>query len=284
MGYGAAAATVRSHVPIAPALSGALPRLYHQQLHQRRRDSGFDGSLCLSTSGRRAEGLQEGPADGLQETSGSGSGVKYTEQDCARWRAEFGFARQQHSLACLGYTDDELLEWRKPFDELALNNRISFAVFERYVKRKFSNVINDDELAEKIRCFWKMFDNDCSDYIDFGEFIKAGTVFDVDLTREKIRKRGVQATFMQYAEDELMVEPHFFQLMSDFNFFVVTTTDVQGFMKSVDQDKDGLISLDDFLEWAESDELPTFKERFYSKKRSVVPLPPAEPDDDDDEW
>ncbi|CAK0852626.1 unnamed protein product [Prorocentrum cordatum] len=85
-----------------------------------------------AASGRRARGQQlpgGGPAGGerrlgrgAQELgAASRAGRALRHRHVATWRAEFGFARRQHSLAQFGYTgpNDELLEWRRQFDELA---------------------------------------------------------------------------------------------------------------------------------------------------------------------
>mmetsp|Transcript_48745 Transcript_48745/g.137784 ORF Transcript_48745/g.137784 Transcript_48745/m.137784 type:complete len:284 (-) Transcript_48745:305-1156(-) len=270
----AAAATPRGLGPAAPAAPAAMLRRAHQQVPRGVR-AGGDGFV---------DPQWEGEPAAQEETSGSGAdaGPGYTSEDIAAWRADFGFARQQHSLAQIGYTDEELLEWRRPFDAVAQDNRISFPAFERFVAEKYSGVIPDDQLAQKVRRFWDMFDVDNSNYIDFGEFIGAGILFDVDWTREKIRKQGVEATFTQYAEEEFMLEHQFYELMLDFQFFVVTETDARGFMLAVDNDKDGLVSLEDFVQWAENDELPTIK-KFKSKKfQKTVPQPPGDDDSDDD--
>mmetsp|Transcript_80929 Transcript_80929/g.179868 ORF Transcript_80929/g.179868 Transcript_80929/m.179868 type:complete len:314 (+) Transcript_80929:86-1027(+) len=179
----------------------------------------------------------------------------YSAAEVNSWRAEFGFARRQHSLASFGYTDDELREWRKPFDEVAQGNRIPFPVFEKFVARKYSGVISDERLAQKVRHFWAKFDQDHNDFVDFGEFISAGLLIDVDWAKEKIRKQGIEDTFTSYAEDGFMFEPHFFQLMCDFRFFVATATDVRTLMRIADKDCDGLVSLSDFVQWAGSEDL-----------------------------
>jgi len=176
----------------------------------------------------------------------------YTPEDIMAWRAEFGFARRQHSMAQFGYTDDELLEWRAPFDELATDEGISFPKFERFVCRKYKDVIPDAQLAAKVQYFWEKFDRDRSNHIDFGEFIIVGLAFDIAWAKEKIRKEGIEETFMKYAENDFMIEPHFFQLMCDFRFFVSTATDVRKLVLLADQDRDGLVSLADFVTWAES--------------------------------
>eukprot|EP00421_Protoceratium_reticulatum_P028509 CAMPEP_0168478710 /NCGR_PEP_ID=MMETSP0228-20121227/63096_1 /TAXON_ID=133427 /ORGANISM="Protoceratium reticulatum, Strain CCCM 535 (=CCMP 1889)" /LENGTH=141 /DNA_ID=CAMNT_0008494975 /DNA_START=39 /DNA_END=461 /DNA_ORIENTATION=- len=141
-------------------------------------------------------------------------------------------------MASFGYTDDELLEWRKPFDVLARENRISFPAFEGFVSGKYSGVIPEERLSQKVRYFWAMFDKDSSNFVDFGEFIGAGLLFDVDWAKEKIRQQGIEETFSHYAEDGVMAEAQFFQLMCDFRFFVTTATDVRTLIRAADQDHD----------------------------------------------
>uniref|UniRef100_A0A7S1WDC0 EF-hand domain-containing protein n=1 Tax=Alexandrium catenella TaxID=2925 RepID=A0A7S1WDC0_ALECA len=208
---------------------------------------------------------------------------EYNFADVARWRSDFGFSRRQHSLASFGYTDDELLEWRKPFDALAdpTGSRIAYAGFEKLVLRVYHDVISDEQLQQKVRYFWEQFDADKSDFVDFGEFINAGLLFNVDFAKEKIRKDGIEATFMKYAEDSFMAEPHFMQLMSDHHFFAVTTTDVHKLVSLADQDHDGLVSLSDFVQWIESeDRVPAAKlnRRRRRAKGGAVAPPPPEPE------
>jgi len=226
----------------------------------------------------------EASTDG-DAASGSGTaalGHMYTEADVNEWRASFGFAKRQHSLAQIGYTDDELLEWRKPFDELAKEDRIDFTAFEQFVTRKYIGVLPEEMLKEKVQFFWAKFDRDGSNFIDFGEFIVAGLLFDVIWAKERIIKDGIEETFVKYAEDGFMMEPHFFELMCDFRFFVATATDVRKLMRVADKDRDGLVSLPDFRDWVES--MDTGLEERKSRKRSgkrAKPLPPPpEPDEE----
>lgn len=210
-----------------------------------------------------------------------GFDFEYTAEDVAAWRADFRFPRRQHSLAQFGYTDDELLEWRKPFDALARGaNRISFSAFKGFVAQKYKNVIPDDQITDKVQIFWNKFDRDKSDFIDFGEFIDAGLMFDIDWAKEKIRQDGIEETFAKYSEDDFMIEPHFFQLMCDCRFFVATASDVRKLVQACDQDSDGLVSLLDFVQWVESpdfsDPIERVKQRPLGGK---VRLPPPEPED-----
>eukprot|EP00933_Yihiella_yeosuensis_P032528 TRINITY_DN26124_c0_g1_i1.p1 TRINITY_DN26124_c0_g1~~TRINITY_DN26124_c0_g1_i1.p1 ORF type:complete len:287 (-),score=53.76 TRINITY_DN26124_c0_g1_i1:94-954(-) len=222
----------------------------------------------------------EGPAGSLSNPS------PYTLEDVAEWRADFGFARRQHSLAQFGYTDDELLEWRKPFDELAEDNRIQYPVFEQFMIEKFSGLIDDRHIAEKVRISWRRFDRDGNNEVDFGEFIGAGLLFDIDLAKEKIRQIGIEETFAEYSEDDFMLEPHFFKLMCDFRFFVATATDVQKLVQAADKDGDGLVSLSDFMQWAESIDIADDsgepagekKRRKRGSGRRLVAPPPPEPE------
>lgn len=194
----------------------------------------------------------------------------YTQEDISAWRAEFGFSRRQHSMAQFGYTDDELLEWRKPFDELATEEGISYPKFEQFVCRKYTDVIPNAQLAAKVQYFWEKFDRDRSNFIDFGEFIVVGLAFDIAWAKEVIRKKGIEATFLRYAEDEFMIEPHFFQLMCDFRFFVATATDVRKLVLLADQDRDGLVSLSDFVQWAESADFDMMHGKTKKRRRGIA--------------
>jgi Ca2+-binding EF-hand superfamily protein len=210
----------------------------------------------------------------------------YTHADVALWRAEFGFARRQHSLAQFGYTDDELLEWRKPFDELVDENSdpatISLEGFKQMCARKYAGIVEDEELARKVQHFWDKFDRDGNRRVDFGEFIACGLLFDVDGAKEKIRRDGIDATFERYAEDGFMSEQNFFQLMCDFRFLVTTATDVRALVRNADQDCDGLVSLSDFVQWAEGSD-DGLEDRQQGKRQRkararTVPPPPPEPE------
>eukprot|EP00928_Gymnodinium_smaydae_P039772 TRINITY_DN27098_c0_g1_i2.p1 TRINITY_DN27098_c0_g1~~TRINITY_DN27098_c0_g1_i2.p1 ORF type:complete len:384 (+),score=86.94 TRINITY_DN27098_c0_g1_i2:76-1227(+) len=208
--------------------------------------AGNSAAASSSSSGRRSSSCS---ADAGLDTGGAEVRT-YSAADINAWRAEFGFARRQHSLAQIGYTDDELLEWRRPFDEFARDGQIALPDFERFVARKYRGVIPADALAQKLRFFWDQFDRDGSNFVDFGEFIGAGLMLDVDCVREIIRKEGIEATFEKYAEDGFMLGHHFFQLMCDFRFFVATATDAEKLAVDADKDRDGLVNLSDFATWA----------------------------------
>jgi len=207
----------------------------------------------------------------------------YTPEDIMSWRAEFGFARRQHSMAQFGYTDDELLEWRAPFDELATKDGISYPDFERFVCRKYKEVIPDSQLSAKVKYFWDKFDRDSSNHIDFGEFIIVGLAFDIAWAKEKIRKDGIEETFSKYAEDDFMFEPHFFQLMVDFRFFVATATDVRKLVLLADQDRDGLVSLADFVMWSESVDFDTTGAKRKRRDKGGAQGPRSSPPDPEPE-
>eukprot|EP00929_Paragymnodinium_shiwhaense_P109760 TRINITY_DN76283_c0_g1_i1.p1 TRINITY_DN76283_c0_g1~~TRINITY_DN76283_c0_g1_i1.p1 ORF type:complete len:323 (-),score=62.22 TRINITY_DN76283_c0_g1_i1:124-1092(-) len=260
----------------------------------------------LSSGGSSSSGEPKATADILATCFGNESGGgkltrRYSDDDIQSWRATFRFPRRQHSLAHFGYTDDELLEWRQPFDELRDADEgewVSFEAFERFVTSKYIDVVSEEELSAKVRHFWNEFDRDGSGFIDFGEFIGVGLSFDVDWAKEKIRQDGVEATFQKYSDNGVMAEPHVFQLMTDFNFFVATATDVQTIVAEADQDGDGLINLDDFAAWVRQQDAgcmePTtrsplaqdadltpatsLKRRRGGGRGRAVPLPPPEPE------
>jgi len=266
--------------PVPPAIgrgtvpTARVPLLGCKAAHSRPR----------LAAGDRQHGRWDEPPKAWDEDS-SNRAVEHSTEAVADWRAEFGFAKRQHSIAVIGYTDDELLEWRKPFDELAKDDKIEFSAFENFVKRKYSDAMSDADLESKVQFLWRMFDKDHSNFIDFGEFIAVGLAFDVAAAKESIRKAagGPEAVFEEYAEDGFMAEPHFFQLMCDFRFFVATATDVRKLIQHADEDRDGLVSLSDFVRWVES---PAFELERETKRRSdkvrSVPLPPPEPLDDED--
>jgi len=178
----------------------------------------------------------------------------YTADDVEEWRADFLFGRhKQHSLSegVVGYDDDELLEWREPFDKIAKDNMISKDAFESVVTKKYAGVIAKKRLTQKIAHFWRKFDQDESGCIDFGEFIHAAWSLDVDCCKEIIRREGIEEKFSHYAEDGFMSEGHFLRLMQDFKFFAIVESDVRKMVASADLDRDGLVCLTDFLQWAE---------------------------------
>lgn len=195
-------------------------------------------------------------------------------------------------MAEIGYTDDELLEWRKPFDELATDAGIGFKAFETFVARKYRSFIPEDELMKKVHFFWETFDRDGNSVIDFGEFIGSGLLFDVIWAKKMIRQEGIENAFRRYSVHGFMAEAQMFELMCEFRFFVATATDVHKLMRVADRDGDGLVSLSDFVQWASDEELsagllgedrevegsPQPKERKPRIKRPS-PRPPAEPED-----
>lgn len=206
----------------------------------------------------------------------------YTKEDIARWRATFRFPLQQHSLAKAGYTDDELVEWRKSFDQIACGAEelISFTNFQELVRLRYGDALSEEAIKGKVTEFWTLFDADRSNSIDFGEFMKAGLYFDVDHAKEEIRLHGPEAVFQRYAAHGLMSESELFDLMADFNFLCITTTDMRKVLRAMDTDRDGLLSLSDFLAWADG-----------ADSGSGLELPRAgardswerAPDDEDDE-
>lgn len=211
----------------------------------------------------------------------------YSAQEVAAWRSNFGFAMRQHSLAASGYTDDELVEWRKVFDVMAQDDQIAFPAFEHFVSKKWQGIIPDRELTAKVRYYWSKFDRDHNNFVDFGEFIGAGLLFDIDWAKNKIRRGNIQEVFAKYAEDDFMSEVGLFTLMCDFRFFVATATDVLKFVRNADEDRDGLISREDFVQWAESTE-SCFESAAYRDPWTTRPgkaasrkvlLPPPEPED-----
>lgn len=212
---------------------------------------------------------------------------RYSTDDIAMWRAEFGFARRQHSLASFGYTDDELLEWRRPFDALAEGNRICYTDFQKLVLSTYRGVLPADELEEKVQSFWEGFDADKKTCFDFGEFIGTGLLFNVGVAKESIRREGIKAAFEKYADESFMAEPHFLQLMCDHRFFAVTSTDVHKIMRLADEDHDGLVSFSDFEKWVETvDTLDAVPQRQRRRSRrsgaarggARVAAPPPEPE------
>lgn len=216
--------------------------------------------------------------------SGSVDRAEYGAADIETWRADFGFARRQHSLAEFGYTDDELCEWRKLFDKFACESGIVYDAFETFVTRKYRGVLPDDQVIAELHNFWQRIDKDGDNYIDFGQFILASFLVDVTFTKEMIRQKCVEDVFRKYAVGELMAEPHMFELMCDFRFFVATATDVHKLMQVADQDRDGLVSLSDFTQWAasEDDGLEDLNEARKGRRRKTVrqSVPPVPQDDE----
>jgi len=176
--------------------------------------------------------------------------ARYTTEEIASWRAAFRFPRRYHSLADFGYTDDELLAWRNPFDDLALDDRISFSALENFVHKKYDGLITASRLSRKVERCWAKFGKKRG-FINFGDFVAAGMLIDVDSAKEKIRQEGADATFSKYAKDGIMSEEDFSQLMSDFHFTVVTGTDMRKLISVADVDRNGLVDLSEFIQWAE---------------------------------
>lgn len=189
---------------------------------------------------------------------------RYTADDVASWRAAFRFPRWYHSLADFGYTDDELLLWRQSFDEIATDNRISSSAFAALIQQKYEGLISAERLSQKVDRFCAKFDK--RGFIDFGEFVAAGILIDVDRAKEQIRQDGVDATFHRYAGGGFMSEDGFFQLMLDFHFTAATGTDVRKLVCMADVDLDGLVNLSDFVQWVESTDaaLETAMTRHFS--------------------
>lgn len=182
---------------------------------------------------------------------------QYTAEEIASWRATFRFPRRYHSLAQFGYSDDELIEWRSSFDNLAdSGERISYFVFKSFVEQRFSSVIPSERLARKVEHFFGKFDKDKNSFIDFGEFVTHGVLLDVDWAKEKIRQDGLEETFFKYATEDTMSEDGLHALMCDFCFITATTTDLHKLMRVADVDADGLVSLSDFVQWVESSDVP----------------------------
>lgn len=188
-------------------------------------------------------------------------------------------------MAQFGYTDDELMEWRRPFDEFATEKGIDFSAFEHFVTQKYRGVIPEEQLSQKVQLLWKRFDQDGNNYIDFGEFIVVGLLFDVASAKERVRREGVEEAFQRYSEDGFMAEPNVFQLMLDFDFFVSTATDVRKFMRIADCDGDGLVSLADFEKFVRSEDfvMESRKSRrrgggAAGKQRARPARPPPEPE------
>jgi len=197
-------------------------------------------SAASRIASRRCASRSEGHAEEERQ---------YTQEEVTAWRANFRFPRRQHSLAQVGYTDDELLAWRVPFDQVSDENKISYEAFERLVRSKYSGIVDDERLYQKVFGFWVKFDKDRNDFIDFGEFMKAGLHFNVDHAKEKIRVEGVTTVFLRYAAEDYISEEGVLQLMEDYHFFAITATDMQKVMKVADGDRDGLISSEDFKHW-----------------------------------
>lgn len=190
-------------------------------------------------------------------------------------------------MAQFGYTDEELCAWRKPFDELVTQHGSDDQAFEVFVIRKYGGSLPEQKLKETLKSFWQKFDRDVNNHMNFGEFIAASFLLDVVWARERIRQFGVEDTFRKYSVEEFMTESHLFQLLCDFGLAVTTATDVGELMQVADQDRDGLLSLSDFMQWASSED-DGFKDLNKARKgkRRTSPLrstPPPIPDDDDDE-
>lgn len=187
-------------------------------------------------------------------------------------------------MAEFGYTDDELCEWRKLFDELACESGIAYEAYAVFIITKYRGVLPDEQLAAELQSFWQRIDKDGDNYIDFGQFIVASFLVDVRFTKEIVRQKCVEEVFRQYAVEEFMAEPHMFELMCDFRFFVATATDVHKLMQVADQDRDGLVSLADFKHWAasEDDGLEDLNEARKGMRRKAVhrSVPPVPKDDE----
>merc|ERR1711920_363793 len=151
----------------------------------------------------------------------------YSGDEVAMWRSQY-----RSNLQDLGYNDDELMEWRTPFDELSKGgDEIDFATFERFLAYKFRFVGQRDTVKSRIKDMWEQFDEDRSGFIDFGEFVRAGLAFNVLWTKEVMQSKGTESVFQHYAPDGYMGEAHFFDIMCDYRFFVITATDMRNLTK-----------------------------------------------------
>merc|ERR550514_1730163 len=98
---------------------------------------------------------------------------------------------------------------------------------------------------------WSRFDKGQNkEAVDFGDFLKAGFLFDVQRAKAKIQDLGPSKVFARYSDleghiDEAMVV----KLMEDFGFSPVTTTDVRRVLREADRNRDGLLSETDFHRW-----------------------------------
>jgi len=161
------------------------------------------------------------------------------------------------------------------------NNRTFYPGFQRLVLSSYQGVLPDDQLLEEVQRFWEQFDPHKKNSLDFGEFIGFGLLFNVTIAKDTIRKRGIEATFAQYADDSFMAEPHFMQLMSDHCFFVTTSTDVHKLMRMADADNDGLVSLSDFQTWVDTADMPMAAQQqpnTQTRRGGRRVAPPPEPE------
>lgn len=98
----------------------------------------------------------------------------------------------------------------------------------------------------KVMAVWAMFDEDQNNFVDFGEFVKAGFLFDVERAKEEIKEQGSAGVFSKYQEDGFMTEEALFKLMEDMHFFVVCTTDVRKLLRMADLNGDNMVDQSEF--------------------------------------
>lgn len=182
-------------------------------------------------------------------------GSRYTREDVKTWRSKHRLPNVQHSLGVVAYTDEELLEWRGQFDRHANADTglISRAGFEKLVSEKYGErraEVKKELPQEKITHLWSRFDKGQKEAVDFGDFLKAGFLFDVQRAKAEILDLGPSKVFARYSDSEGYInEAMVVKLMEDFGFFTVTTTDVRRVLRDADQNRDGLLSEAEFQRW-----------------------------------
>lgn len=179
--------------------------------------------------------------------------TEYTAADVKDWRTKHKLPKGQHSLGVVSYTDEELLEWRAQFDKFAKGEMISLSGFEQLVKDKLTGgELGEKEIPGKVLEVWGRFDKDQKNGIDFGDFMKADFLFNLERCKGDIERNGAEEVFSKYAVEGYIDEGGIFQLMEDHSFTVVSTTDVRKVMRMGDKDKDGVLGLSDFQAFLKS--------------------------------
>jgi len=169
-----------------------------------------------------------------------------------KWRLDFNLPFLSKSSGHSGsYTDEELRSWRAQFDEYAVNDVISLGNFHKMVEQKCKQ-ISPEELPSKVMQIWSVFDEDQNNFVDFGEFMKAGFCLDIQLMREEILKKGANIVFQEYADEGFISEGGIFRMMQEYHFFVTTSSDMRKLLKIMDLDKDGMVSKVEFNEFSTS--------------------------------
>ncbi|KAF4741031.1 hypothetical protein FOZ62_024836 [Perkinsus olseni] len=149
--------------------------------------------------------------------------VEYTEHHVKKWKSWMGSDYEK-------YKEDELIAWRRPFDELSKGGLINVNSFMKIVKNKVGRTVPPKSLHTYAMKLWREWDEDQSNFIDFAEFIHNMKNFDTHVLKTALREESKAAdTFETYKNPDSgqLDEDGMFEIMAANNFLVTTTTDAE---------------------------------------------------------